>query len=354
MAIDLFNLSINEPKAALEDYFWVISGIPKSGKTSLFAKVCEKYFGGVENSLLIAFEKGYQALRVKAVDVNKWSDFEEMIKILVENKNKLGIKFIGLDTADVMWDMATEDVIREWNRKNPQKRTNDIVGVGARGTSNQGFGVGYQLVKKKVRNAIDKLMKAGYGIMALTHSKDKKVEEKNGSSYDQLVLSLSSSGSEVFVNMADFIVFITIEKEDIDDVKVTKRYMYFRSDDYITAGSRFQNLPTRIEYNIDEFLRVFEDAVKAEFDKGVDLETIKSEQRKRREEDANDFIESLQKTSDKDMLISRIDEEIKKTNDKDTIKKILKKSLGTIKYAKIDDVELLEKVLEDIKEINEQ
>ncbi len=54
----LKNKKANVPKAALEDYFILVSGTPKSGKTSLFAKIAESYFKDVNKCLLLGFEKG--------------------------------------------------------------------------------------------------------------------------------------------------------------------------------------------------------------------------------------------------------------------------------------------------------
>lgn len=353
--IDLKNIKPNIPKVALEDYVWIIAGTPKSGKTTLFAQLTEKYFGDINKSILLAFEKGYQALRVNAVDINTWSDFEEAVDQLVEQKDELPFKFIGIDTADVMWEMAQEEVIKEWNLKNPHKRTNDIAGVGARGKSDQGFGVGYQRAKQKIRKNIDKLVKAGYGLMVITHCKDKEIEQKNGLTYDQLVVSLPSSAREVFVNMADFIVFITIEKEKDGNNLESKRYMYFRTDGYVEAGSRFRNVPERIEYDVDEFIRVFENAVRSEFSDEKELENARKEQAKQKEEEIKKFIEQEKAKPKAGDLIQEITGLIKSddlANKRNDIKQKFNELFGSASgYRTCDDVELLQEALDYIKEL---
>jgi len=181
-------------------------------------------------------------------------NFEEAVDQLVEQKDDMPFEFIGLDTADIMWEMVQAKVIEEWNREKPNMRTQDINAVGAKKQGGQGFGVGYNRAKTKIRQQIDRLMKAGYGVMAISHSKHNEVEEKSGLTYDQLVVSLPAKAREIFVNMADFIVFLTIEKEKVDDQIETKRYLYFRSDGYVEAGGRFRNIPEKIEYDVDEFI----------------------------------------------------------------------------------------------------
>ncbi|MEK5036216.1 AAA family ATPase [Paenibacillus sp. FSL R7-0302] len=351
MAINLKQIQVNTPQVALEDYFWLIAGVPKSGKTSLFAKLTEQYFGDTSKSLLLAFEKGYQALRVQAQDVKDWDDMEEIVEQLVDDKEELGIKLIGIDTADIMWEMAQASVIQEWNAKNPQKRTKDIGGVGAKGKSDQGFGAGYNLAKAKIRESLDKLMKAGYGIMVLTHSKDKKVEQKDGLEYDQLNVSLASSAREIFVNMADFIIFITVEKKQVGTNIETKRYMYFRSDGYVEAGSRFKHVPERIEYSIPEFLAAFKHAVEAEFESGVDLEQIKKEQAERREAAAKEFIEQQKSEPTADELIAVLDVKMKAFTkaEKQGLVEVFKEILGgNANYKIVEDVALLQKCVDHL------
>ncbi|MCY9737545.1 ATP-binding protein [Paenibacillus alvei] len=353
MAINLKNVKVNVPQVKIEDYFWVLAGIPKAGKTSLFAKLTEEYFGDISKSLLLAFEKGYQALRVQAVDINEWDDVEEAVDQLVDDKDELGIEFVGIDTADIMWEMAQASVIEEWNRKNPNKRTNDIGGVGAKGTSTQGFGLGYNLAKQKVRGVIDRLQKAGYGIMVLTHSKDKKVEQRDGEEYDQLSLSLPSSAREIFVNAADFIMFITIEKEKSGKEVETKRYMYFRTDGYVEAGSRFTNVPEKIEYDVHGLLDVFKTAVTSEFESKEDMKEAEKVQAAEKEQRVQEYIEQRKNAVTPNDLIAQLEE---KLNDMEKSKKLklakkFKEIGGSIDFKTFDSVEMLQQCLDAVNEI---
>lgn len=354
MTIDLKKIKPNIPQVSLQDYFYLIAGIPKSGKTTLFAKFVEKYLGDINKGLIIAFEKGYTALKVNAVDVEDWDDFEEVVDQLVEQKDKLPFEFIGIDTCDVMWELVQEKVVAEWNIENPSKRAKDINGVGAKKAGGQGFGVGYQRAKQKVRKQIDRLMKAGYGIMAITHSKREEIEEKNGLEYDQLVVSLSNSAREVFVNMADFITFLTVEKEKGDDGKVeSKRYIYFRTDGYVEAGSRFPNIPERIEYDVQGFIDAIENAIKSEFSEGVDLNKLKKEQEKVKEEKAKEFVEN-DKKNNPDKIKEELTEIIKgldDTNKKKVSAKFKEIFGGTANYNKIDDVNQLKEALEYVQNL---
>ena len=172
---------------------------------------------------------------------------------MIEEKDDLPFEIVGLDTADKMVEMCEEKVIKEWNRDNPQLRAKNINEVGKKKLNGQGFGVGYNRVGKKIGEQIGRLRKAGYGVFTICHTKERTVTQRDGDEYQELGFSISDAVLKHIINPADFMVFITTEKEKDDQGNVIpKRYMYFRNDGYIKAGSRFDNLPTRIEYDIDE------------------------------------------------------------------------------------------------------
>ena len=293
-------------------------------------------------------------------DVTSWLDFEEIVEQLIEHKNEVPYKLIGLDTLDVLWDLVQDRVVQEWNIANPNKRTRDISGVGAKGDSDQGYGVGYAFARKKVRTAIDKLKRAGYGVMAITHSKDKEIKERDGFKYDQLVCSIPNSAREVFVNMADFIVFLTLEKEqgDIKGSVDTKRYMYFRGDGYVEAGSRFKNVPIRIEYDVDDFISTIKNAIATEFDEGEDLNAVREKQLAEREAQVEKFLqEGADEYTDAtaEDLIEKIDLVIAEMNvDKEKRKilaNIFREETGAANYKNCTDVDRLKSCIVRLKKL---
>lgn len=332
------NIKTNVPQVALEDYHFLIAGVPKGGKTSLFANLIQEYYGEINSGLLLAFEKGYKALKVNAVDINDWGDFEDVVDQLIDNKDSLPYKVIGLDTTDIMWDYAQDATIREWNIANPSKRTKDIGGVGAKGKSDSGYGVGYNIAKTKIKTNIDKLSKAGYGIISIAHSKDKAIEEKSGLKYDQLVVSLPQSAREVFVNLADFICFVTVEKErDEDNTLTTKRYIYFRTDGYVEAGSRFRNVPERVEYGVTEFLDVFRNAIITEFDEGTDIVKVEKEQKKQKQKEVKEYLAKNKKGIED--IVKEIKVLCKEKSAQGAKVSEINEIIGTLNYETVDEAQ---------------
>jgi GTPase SAR1 family protein len=113
MGIDLKSIKVNKPKANIEDYVFTVYGRPKAGKTSLFAKLVKRIYNDVSKGLLCGFEPGFRALNVLGQEINNWEEFIEIVDQLIEQKDELGIKFVGIDTADKANTMATEYIIQK-------------------------------------------------------------------------------------------------------------------------------------------------------------------------------------------------------------------------------------------------
>jgi hypothetical protein len=346
--INVLNIQPNEPKALLEDYITLCYGVPKSGKTSLFYKLAKaKFDGDLSKALLLGFEKGYKALRgLHAVDIEDWQSFLDLIDQLVENFDEISYRWIGIDTLDIMYQYASEYVVRKERiaRKDAKIKT----------ISDVPWGGGYALVDEQLQGALDKLVKAGFGIFMITHSTEKKFESRNGTSFDQTTVSLPNRAKNTFVNSADFIVFISVEKEKVGSTLVDSRYIYFRSDEDILAGSRFENVPEKIEYSAEGFLEVFENAVLGSYDGDEDaVEDARETQTEEREEKTKAYREETKAEASTDSLIAEMDKLVKDmAKDKQTeLKKQLKAEFKSVNYKKYEEVAQLEKAVEIAKSL---
>lgn len=335
MAINLGNLKASKPKANIQDYFFTIYGKPKSGKTSLFAKLMKHIHGDVSSGLLVAFEKGYSALEIVAQDINEWEDFQEVVEQLVEEKDDLPFKSICIDTADIMYQMACDYVVKR--KKIEDKKMYKVIG-------DIPFGGGYQLVDNEMTKQISKIMKAGYGMFVLSHDTNKKFESLNGVSYDQTTISLPNRARNTILNASDFILYVDIAKEKDGDKLVDKRYIWFRADGSdLEAGSRFENVPDKIEYDIQLFVDTFEEAVLSSF--GDDIKAVdkaKKEQAKEKEEEAKKFVEEEKAKANAEDIVSGIDNLVKgmdKTQQAE-LKKQLKAEFDSFNYKKYDEDKL--------------
>jgi hypothetical protein len=349
--INVLNIQPNQPRAILFDYIILCYGIGKAGKTTLFYKLAQTdYIGGLDKALLIAFEQGYKALNgIHAQPITKWEDFQTLVDQLVEHRDKVTYKWLGFDTLDYMYQYATDYIIKRERtaRKDSKiKAINDIP-----------WGQGHVMVEKEVDKQIKRLVNAGYGIFMITHDKEKKIELKNGQSYDKTTVTLPERARNLFVNMADFIIYISIEKEvQNGEVVGENRYIHFRSDGDIEAGSRFEDVPDKIEYDVDLFLETFEKAVLSAYDNDEKaVKKAKKEQEQEREEKAKEYVQEEISTSNKsvDEYIAEIGALVGKMSkeQQEVLKTELKAQIGSINYKKYTETEQFEKAIAICNEI---
>src|SRR5690606_4911557 len=156
------------------------------------------------------------------------------------------------------------------------------------------YGKGYELLDNTISEQLQKLDKAGFTLIYITHDKDRQFETREGLKYDKTTLSLSGRVRDLILNQVDFIVFVELGKELEKGVAVDKRYIYFRGDSGLEAGSRFKHVPNRIEYSYADFINTVEEAILQEY--GGDtkaVEKAKKEQNKAKEDKAKEFVDKV-------------------------------------------------------------
>ncbi len=290
----------NKVMADFSNYIYTISGKPKSGKTSLVYKCAVEKFGNADNLLLVAFERGYNALNdINAVDIEKYDEFVELVDELVKNKKDLPYKMVALDTVDIMQDLAIPYMLKKASR-----RDNKMYKV----ISDVPYGNGWNLLQEVIYEQVNKLVKAGYNLWFITHDKDKTFTTKDGLSYDKTVLSLTGKVRDVCVNMSDFIVYIDTTQRKVDDKIIDERIIRFRGDSTIEAGGRLEQVVESIPYSIKGFIKAVEDAILAEY--GGDtkaVEKAKEEQTKDLEERVDRFIGNLDKPEEEEPKLNKVE-----------------------------------------------
>ena len=338
----LNNVVKNEVKADILQYKQLIAGRPKSGKTSLFYGIVkEKFDGDMSKGLLVAFEKGYSALDgIYAVDIEEWEDFRDLVEELVDNKDEVSYKVLGFDTIDILIKLATQYVVAKQSIADKKRYTaiNDI-----------GWGKGYELLENEISEQVDKLDQAGYNLFFITHDKDTTMTTREGLEYNKTIISAGGRGGNYFRNSADLIVFIELTKEIDKGKKVDKRYIYFRGDADMEAGSRFKHAPVRVEYSAENYVNAIEGAIEKEYGSKKAVTQAKKKQAKEAKQEKKEELEA----PGADELIKEIDEAVKSMENasKHELVEQLKTNFSTSNYRKMDDVKELQKVLKIIDSI---
>lgn len=335
----------NEVSADVSDYKILIAGKKKSGKTSLFYNLIKnKYDGDASKGLLFAFERGYQALDgIHAADIEEWEEFQDYVEELVEDKDETTYEMVAIDTIDILIKKATSYILAKASIKD-KKRYSAI--------SEIKWGKGYEMLDNAIADEIDKLDHAGYSLFFITHTKDRTFTQKDGLEYDKTIISATGRAGDYFANSADLIAFIDVVKELEDGHKVDKRYIHFRSDGVIDAGSRFPKIVDKVEYSTDNFIDSIEDAIRAEYDgdeKAVDK--AKKKQAKEKVEEAKEK-EAEESVTPKE-LIEEIDTQLKDVPNEKKVElaNTLKENFSVANYRKMEDTDELKKVLKLVEKL---
>lgn len=271
-------------------HYW--RGIPKVGKTTMFRDLIIEAYGDPRFGLLISpgNESGFRALdNIYAVETPTWMEFVNTVSDLVENKEDNEFKLIGIDTVDELISIASDHTLNvHFQRKN--ERVNSL------NAALGGYGAGHVYVAEIVNDQLKKLESAGYGLIFIGHTKIKDIKEKNlDEPYQQLTSNLESRFDRIFMDKADVVATFYVSK-DIKDKELvgTERFIYFRNDGFVDAGSRFSNMPERVPMTAKNYIQAFEQGVKSSFVNPVsdkDIEKMKKEEVAKKEKEATAFSE---------------------------------------------------------------
>ena len=309
----------NKPKVELQSITTLVAGGYKSGKTHLWKKICELHYTSPDDTLLLAFEDGYETwelenivpLHLEGTDETLWKVWEFFKKTVVpdlvkEAKEGRITKLIGTDTADRAIDACTAWVIYDRTKKYGKQFVSlqDI----SDNTNENGWTALYEELKKP----FDSLKNAGYGLFHLAWTKEKETTLYDGKKYNSVQLMMNNTGKKVFESQASLICCLYNEtivydkagnelEENVKDKKgkekasnfhETKTMMYFRPSDYVEiAGGRYTDLPEKIDYSAEGFLEVFENAVLGQLkNTSQSVEELKKEQEVEREEKVQEIV----------------------------------------------------------------
>jgi hypothetical protein len=373
----------NVPKVELQSIITLIAGGYKTGKTRLWKEVTEQHYATSDEAMLMAFEDGYETweldnvvpLHEEGTDRDLWKVWEffkkEVVPGLVqEAKSGRIVKLIGVDTADRALDACAAWIINDRNKKYAKTFTSiqDI------SESTNGKENGWTALSEELRKPFDTLKQAGYGLFYISWVKEKETTLHNGSKYNSLQLMMSSTGKKVFESQASLICCLFNEttvidkngkilEENITDKKgkekasnfhETQTMMYFRPSEFIEiAGGRYTELPDKVEYSAENFLKVFENAVNGQLKKtNKSLEQIKVDQENERQDKADELADKFDNNTTE--IMAKIDDIVGKMTKEQKIKSAVQfeKSFGKKNYKQEEgNIENLKKALDIVNSV---
>jgi hypothetical protein len=195
---------LSEPSHDIGDYSFLFYGSKKIGKTSLAAQF--------PKALAFMFEPGGTALRLLQQPCPSWAHFKQSIdKLTVPCVYKTFI----LDTASVLYDRCMEYACAKAGIEHP---------------SDEGYGKGWDKVKKELTAQLSRIMLQDAGLIALAHDKVQEVETKSGRKFNKIMPNLTGQAESYFAATIDVIGYY-----HIDD---NQRWLQIREDDFAMAGCR--------------------------------------------------------------------------------------------------------------------
>ena len=327
MDIDLLGLQPHKVSRDLRGYSVFFYGEPKSGKTTIASKF--------PNALLLAFEKGYNALAgVMAQPMNSWADMIKVLKQLKDEKVKARFETIIIDTADIAYSCCEKYICSN---------------EGVSSVGDIPYGKGYALVGNEFDEKLRNIVQLGYGIILISHGTDKTFKDENGNEYNKIVPTLDKRANNIVARMADIIGY---SRAVTDNEGNDKTLLFMRGTQRFEAGSRFKYTPDYIEFSYDNLVNAIADAIdKQAAEDGKELFTDERDNNYVDTSAELDFDE-LMKDFNKCIDEFSKDEEKMGTYYAPRITQIIDKYLGKgkkVNEMNRDQVEQLALIVEDIK-----
>jgi len=258
--IDILSIEPTVISRDLKGKYLLLYGKPKTGKTTMASRF--------PKNLLIAFEKGYNAIDgIKAVDINKWSEFRLVLKQLEKPEAREMYDTITIDTTTIAYEMCEQFVCSQ----NGVQSIRDIP-----------WGQGWTLTKKEFESCLRKITMLGYGLVLISHIETRKEKTADDSEIEILAPSMPKRCYEVVNQIVDIIGYIATEWDEEGN---SQRWLYTRQTPTVMAGSRFPYLAPKIKLGYDDLVDAINEAIDKQRD--IDGATVVDKLEKKQEEELN-------------------------------------------------------------------
>ena len=233
---DLLNLEPTTLSRDLTGYLTYVYGEPKVGKTTLARDM---------GALILACENGTRAMSgAYTMQMRSWSDIRSVMRMCKEPKMKARYKAIAVDTVDIAGALCDKYVCSQLG----------ISTLGEGGWTKNGWAI----FKKEFEEVFRTISMEGYAVLFISHAKDKEFKNPDGTSYNKIVPTASSSINEIVKGMCDIIAY------GYQEMGTNNRLMVLRSDGSIEAGSRFTYIDSVIPFGYQHLIDAINRAIDEE------------------------------------------------------------------------------------------
>lgn len=197
----------NEPVDSISKCVWLFYGETKIGKTLLASQFEDVFF--------FFTEMGGKGFRHFGVVIDSWEEFVGYMREVVKDPR---FKTITVDTFDRLYDLCLDYVCEREDIKDP---------------SEQAYGKGWRAVRREFETIVDEFLKAGKGVIFISHAADRTFQTRSGGEYTKLVPSAAKQATKLALAIADVTLYMGYYGQD--------RYMTLAGSDSLEAGTRLKN-----------------------------------------------------------------------------------------------------------------
>jgi hypothetical protein len=242
--------TINKIKADIKNAYIYLRAVRKWGKTTTFKNIIlQKYNGDASRGLLVEVGNEHGTTMLDNINVTHVSSYKDMVQLrdwLIDEKGREhNIEILCFDVVDELQDIFDREVIRLNNLENPNKPSKSIKSCFG------GYNAGPEMSANKIKEYMETLKNAGFGIICLGHTKMKAVSDRASTEDERwmtLTGTLPSNYNAAIADICDIVLTGNIEREfetkgEGENAKnylvSEERRLYFRGTELIDAGSRF-------------------------------------------------------------------------------------------------------------------
>ena len=261
------------PAQNLNEYSILVFGQPGIGKTSFAAQF--------PNSMFALTETGTKAMSVYETDIAQrakmsgkmeWEVFMELVEEFIKGNHDF--ETFVIDTEDKLYEYCMDYMIEKKLKDHPGNVSD--------------FGKSWRMVTKEFEKPHDMIKSSEYGLISISHSKYKEIENAKGKKVDRVRPAISGSSADYLINDADIIIFYDVDKDDNRLLRVNST----REFDAKQRISTFPNEPipagNSAEEAFENFKSAFDEAIE-ELNRKLDVT----------EEDIKNHYEKIEEQKDK-------------------------------------------------------
>ena len=242
--------TIHKIEADIKNAYIYLRAVRKWGKTTTWKNIIlQKYNGDASRGLLIEVGNEHGTTMLDNINVTHVSSYKDLIQLrdwLVSEKGKEhNIEMLCFDVVDELQDIFDREIIRLNNIENPTKPSKSIKSCFG------GYNAGPEMSANKIKEYMESLKNAGFGIVCLGHTKMKAVSDRASTEDERwmtLTGTLPSNYNAAIADICDIVLTGNIEREfetkgEGENAKnylvSEERRLYLRGTELIDAGSRF-------------------------------------------------------------------------------------------------------------------